>query len=460
MKWRHTLIYVLVLGLLGGYYYYFEVVKKQQKDEAQRAKNRLFSIEVEAVEEVILEGKGRSEVHLTKRDSLWVLDRPVRSEADQSAVDTLVHALVQLEKSRDVDEAAKDPGVYGLTEPDLVVRFRSGESWQRLRIGAKNPTGESRYAARGDENTVFLLAAGSVDALNKGLDELRRRDLLAFEDDEIHRLTVTWADGHRLVLARDEKDKDIWRCPEDPERRVKRTKVDGILNQIRWARAKSFLDELGEQSSLWSRGDPDVQVALEGSDGSERGLLKIGRKKDDPETYVAWSSQMSSLVSVDGSVLKDLPKTVRDVEDRSVATLDSKSVTRVRYRLQGEMGELVLQDDGKWAHVGPDGSRRVLKESWRVRPLFWEWEDLEYEEKVSPDKQPPEDHSLNRLEFSGKDGMMLTVSWPGPNRDDTAETIPLWTNPGEAYLVKAEKIKKIERKIQDVLKSPSDKASS
>jgi len=459
MKWRHSLIYLVILALLGGYYYYFEVVKKREKDEAERAKNRLFSVAAEAVDEVILEAKDKPAVHVRKKDGAWVLERPVRTEADESAVDTLVHSLVHLERSRNVDEAAKDMGLYGLLDPALVVRFRSGETWHRIRFGSKNPTGESHYAAKGDENAVFLLAAGSVNALSKGPDELRRRDLLTFEDEEIRSLSVSWADGHRLTLVRDEKDKDMWRCPEEPERRVKRTKVDHFLNRIRWARAKTFLDLPAEDFQVWSGEAPDVHVIVQGGDGPSR-EVKIGRKKDDSETYVAWSSQMSSLVTVDGSILKDLPKTVRDVEDRSVAALDSKNVTQVHYRIRGDKGELVLQDDGTWAHVRADGSRRMIKESWRVRPVFWEWEDLEYEEKAPADAQRPEEQNLHHLEFSTKDGATLAVSWPGTNRDESAQTLPLWTGSGEAYLVKSEKIKEIEEKILDVLKRASDKPSS
>lgn len=459
MKWRHSLIYLLILALLGGYYYYFEVVKKREKEEAQRAKNRLFSVATEAVDEIILEAKDKPAVHLLKKDGAWVLDGPVTTEADQNAVDTLLHSLLNLEKNRDVDESAKDMGLYGLSDPAFVVRFRSGETWQRIRFGSKNPTGESHYAAKGDENAVFLLAAGSVTALSKGPDELRRRDLLTFEDEEIRSLSVSWADGHRLTLVRDEKDKDLWRCSEEPERRVKRAKVDNILNQIRWARAKTFLDISAEDSEVWASGVPEVHVIVQGGDGPPR-EVKIGRKKEASETYVAWSSQMSTLVTVDGSILKDLPKTVRDVEDRSVAALDSKNVTRVHYQIHGQKGELVLQDDGAWAHVGADGSRRVIKESWRVRPVFWEWEDLEYEEKASANLKRPEEQDLNRMEFSTKDGVTLAVSWPGANRDESAQTLPLWTGSNEAYLVKVEKIREIEEKIQDVLKRASEKASS
>ncbi len=64
------------------------------------------------------------------------------------------------------------------------------------------------------------------------------------------------------------------------------------------------------------------------------------------------------------------------------------------------------------------------------------------------------------MEFSTKDGVTVAVSWPGANRDESAQTLPLWTGSNEAYLVKVEKIREIEEKIQDVLKRASEKASS
>jgi len=455
MKWRHSLIYLLILGLLGGYYYYFEVVKKREKDEAARAKNRLFSIEAQAVEEVILEAQGKPAVHLVKKDGSWRVAQPVQAEADQGAVDTLVHALVETEKSRDVDSAPKDMTQYGLTEPTLGVRFRSGDAWQRLRVGSKNPTGESHYAARGDESAVFLVAVGQVQAVSKGPDELRRRDLLTFEEEEIQKVSLSWAQGERLELERDASDKDTWRCPQEPERRVKSSKVQNMLNQIRWLRAKSFLgDMVGESASVWPSGGPEVTVILSGADGSESSL-QIGPKAEEKETYVALSSQMSTLVTIDGSVLKELPKTVRDVEDRSVASLDSKNISRVEYTLRGESGELILQEDGSWAHVTKkEGeSRRVLKESWRVRPVFWEWEDLEYEAKAATDTCP-QAQEAQRMALYGKDSRSVVFSWPGESgRED--QTLTLCTGSGEAFFVKSDKIRDIERKFQDVLQSPS-----
>lgn len=459
MKWRHSLVYLLVLALLGGYYYYFEVVKKREKDEAERAQKRLFSFSAQAVDEVFIEAQGKPAVQLLKKDGSWVLQRPVNTEADQGVVDTLVHSLVELEKNRDVDSTPKDVSLYGLADPGLVVRFRVGETWQEIRFGSKNPTGESHYAVKGEDKTVFLLAAAQMNALNKGPDELRRRDLLSFDEEGVQKITVSWATGERVELVRDEKNKEAWRCPQEPDRRMKPSKVENILNQLRWLRAKTFLEDSVQGDALWESGAPEVHVLLQGADGSEKSL-RIGRKIDDAASYVAVSSQMSTLVTVDGSVLKDLPKTVRDVEDRSVATVDSKNISRVEYTLRGQKGELIAQEDNKWVHVTPDGSRRRLKESWRVRPVFWEWEDLEYEEKASGGTACSDEKNANRMVFYAKDGNAAVLSWPGLDRDDDAQLLPLCTGSGDTFLVRSEKIREIEKKFQEVLNSPSEKASS
>ncbi|MEJ5349008.1 MAG: DUF4340 domain-containing protein [Desulfosoma sp.] len=452
MKWRHSIIYLLVLIVLGGYYYWFEVVKKREKDEAERVKNKLYTVKAENVEELFLEAEGKPRVHLVKKDGTWVLEEPLDTEADQGAVDTLVHVLVELEKSREVDTAAKDVALYGLAAPHLTVRFRSADTWHRLRFGSQNPSGESRYAVKEDENAVFLVAAGQVQGLSKTPEDLRRRDLLTFDDDNIEGLKVSWADGRRVELVREEKNKETWRCVEEPERRVKNTKVENVLNQLRWLRAKTFLDSAGQEAP-WQGEAFEVQVILRGFDGSEQSI-QLGRKKDQPETYVALSSQLKTPVTVDASIFKELPKTVRDVEDRSLVALNSKDVTRVEYNVGEEKGELILEDGGTWVQVKADGTRRRFKESWRVRPLFWEWEDLEYEEKVPTEEACGQSQDMNRMAFFQKDKGLGVLTWLQRQPNDKDDTLPLCVDSGTAFLVKAEKIKEIERKFREVLKSP------
>lgn len=452
MKWRHALVYLVVLGLLGAYYYYFEVVAKRQKDEAERAQKRVFPVGAEAVEEVFLEEEGKPTVHLVKKEGAWVLDQPVAAQADQGAVDTLVYSLVELEKSRDVDSTDKEMSLYGLEKPSRVVRFRTQNSWHRLRVGSKNPTGESHYAAKDDEGAVFLVASGQVQALSKAPDDLRRRDLVTFENESIQNLMVSWADGRQVELVRQEQNKDAWRCTQEPEKRIKNIKVDNVLNQMRWLRAQSFLESAEDVAVFWEGGIPETQVMVRTFDGSEISV-RIGRKKGEPEKYVAWSSQLQTPVTVDAAILKELPKSVRDIEDRSVATLNSKDISRVEYTMGAEKGELILQDDGSWVQVKADGARRVFKESWRVRPLFWEWEDLEYE-AVGAEDDCGQKAQWHRMSLHPKDGDALVFSWPGTMEGKTADNLPLCTGSGQAYLVKAEKLQEIENKFKEVLKSP------
>ncbi|MGQ9670848.1 MAG: DUF4340 domain-containing protein [Desulfosoma sp.] len=452
MKWRHALVYLVVLGLLGAYYYYFEVVAKRQKDEAERAQKRVFPVSAEAVEEVFLEEEGKPTVHLVKKEGAWVLDQPVAAQADQGAVNTLVYSLVELEKSRDVDSTAKETFLYGLEKPSRVVRFRTQNSWHRLRVGSKNPTGESHYAAKEDEGAVFLVPSGQVQALSKAPEDLRRRDLVIFENESIQNLMVSWADGRQVELVRQERNKDAWRCTQEPEKRIKNIKVDHVLNQMRWLRAQSFLESAGDVSAFWEGGIPETQVMVRAFDGSEISV-RFGRKNGEPEKYVAWSSQLQTPVTVDAAILKELPKSVRDVEDRSVATFNSKDISRVEYAMGAEKGELILQDDGSWVQVKADGTRRVFKESWRVRPLFWEWEDLEYE-AVGAEDDCGQKAQWHRMSLHPKDGDALVFSWPSTMEGKTADNFPLCTGSGQAYLVKAEKLQEIENKFKEVLKGP------
>ena len=59
---------------------------------------------------------------------------------------------------------------------------------------------------------VFLIAEGNRSALNRGLNELRRRQLFTFQLDEVAGVKVAWQDGNAtaLELASGEKH---WTAP-------------------------------------------------------------------------------------------------------------------------------------------------------------------------------------------------------------------------------------------------------
>ncbi len=450
MKWRQTVVYLIILVLVAGYYYYFEVVKKREREEAQRAAKKVFQIQKDTLDAVTVIQKDKVPVELEKEDGRWKIKKPVVTEAEDTVVDSLVTALADLERERKLDESPSDLKPFGLDDPALVLRFREKGAWRELRLGSKNPSGDAYYADTGKGTPLFLVASGNYGVLNKGLGELRRRQLFAFENDEVTRLQVSWSDGKEVILERS-KDRQ-WTAPEDAKRRIKASKVENVLDQIRWLRAKNFLEDEGKDLQESGLGAVRVTVTIRRGDKKES-VLKISEPKEGEDTVRAFSSELPFVVSVDKDILEDLPRSLWDVEDRSVLHADTDQITEVSWLLNGKEGRVVRIDEGKWGAPQPQGKPRELKESWRVRSLFWEWEDLEYQQKSSEKFSVPEDESAVKVVFRADGDEVASFLWahvPEKLKDD--EVVPLQIKGGEVVLVKSKHLKTIQKKLRDLEK--------
>ncbi|SMC23370.1 protein of unknown function [Desulfacinum hydrothermale DSM 13146] len=448
MKWRHTVVYVIVLALVAGYYYYFEVVKRKEAEEAERASKKVFAVSKEAVQELVIGQKGKEPVELVRTDGAWKIRKPLETEADGAAVESVVSTLVELEKERSVGKVPEDLKPFGLDKPELTLRFRAGEQWHELRLGSPNPAQDSRYATRDQGGDLFLVASGTWGVLNKGLNELRRRELFTFENDQVTRLIVAWDQGAKVELKR-LQDGDTWQAPQDPQKKIKASKVENVLDQIRWLRAKDFVDTPGTHRGS-GLDHPAVTVTLHLKGGDQR-TLQAQEPAAGASVLRALSSELPFVVEVDKDFLEELPRSLHDVEDRSVFTADSDAIAQVEWVLGESKGRVVRLKEGEWGRARQGAEPEQLKESWRVRSLFWEWEDLEYEGK-DPKRQKPKDKDLARLVFRDQDGGTLAAfSWKRLPEKDKPETVVVWTDQGEALLVKAEKMEQVEKKLKDLI---------
>ena len=154
------------------------------------------------------------------------------------------------------------------------IRFKIGDAWQEIRLGDKNPVGDGYYARLTDGASVFLIALGNFTVLNKDLNELRRHQL---------HLRAARRDGaggdlggrDRLLVQK--QDDHSWMSPEHPETVIKKSKVDHVLDQIQWLRAKDFIRD--DSAGLGEYGlDPahvTVKLRLK---GDREALLRLGKR--------------------------------------------------------------------------------------------------------------------------------------------------------------------------------------
>lgn len=408
MKWRTTFLYLVILALIGGYYYYFEVVKKKERETAAAEAKKVFHFKPEEVIELSLKTQSGETVKL-RRDAAWRILEPIETEVDKFALEDLLTALSKLENEREVTPGAEDLKPFGLVSPALTIRFSTGEGRHELMVGDKNPTGESYYAQVAGHGSVFLIAGGNWPALNRGVNDLRRRQLFTFQLDEVTSVKVAWLEGETFEVARAAVDGE-WKAAAAPELKIRKSRVENLVEQIHWLRAQSFPDPSKDGPPALDPAHVVVALTLKTGDSVE---LKLGKREKDEKQVSALSSQLPVVVQVASSILNDIPVTLTALEDRSLMSVKSDQIAQVKWRRGEVEGHLIKENDGNWSRPGHGGEREVLKEPWPVRSLLWDLGDVEYV-KVLKDPGDPLSGSASRVELWDVEKPVTLISWEKP----------------------------------------------
>lgn len=442
MRWRSSLAYLLVLLLVGGYYYFFEVVQKREKELAAKEAKKVFSFQPDSVNALSIKANDQATIQL-KKDAQWQLSEPIKTEADRFAVQDLIAALSRLDIEREILAAPDSLKPFGLQEPSLIIRFRVGETEQGLLLGDRNPAGDGAYAKTADQTRVFLLAEGNRSALNKGLNDLRRRQLFTFQLDEVVGVNLAWRDGNNSMLSLTSPENE-WIVPANRQLRIKKSKVDNLIEQVHWLRAQSFLEN--EPRNLTAHGlePPFVTVTLHLKSG-ENAELRLAGKEKEAKQVAALSSQMPAVVQVAASIMDDLPKDLDALQDRSLLGFKPEEAQEVSWDLSGSRSRVVHLEEDKWGLDRGSKQPEPIKEGWHVKSLLLDLGDVEYLQKLDPVPPTP----LNpycRIEVrNAEKNLLVALSWDKPPEQGRTP-FPVWLErqgETEAVSVEAEALRRV-----------------
>jgi hypothetical protein len=420
MKGRQTLIYLIILLLIGGWFTYFEVIRKGEKEASEKAARRIFQMQPSEVTSLAIAPGDKKAVELRK-SAEWKIVQPVRADVDGSAIEDYLQMLTSLESQGEVTASPGSLEPFGLERPALKVSVQAGDRSRDLLVGEKSPVGGNRYARTGEKPDVFLIAEVNFSALNKGVDELRRRQLFTFQPRDVAGLSVSWNDGSALeVKSVDGK----WSAPANPDLNIKESKVTNVIDQLHWLQSRTFLEDEVRNLSAHGLEPPLVTVNFRFTDGRTADL-KLSRAEGDKTGLAAVSSELAAVVQVDRSVLETIPKGAQSLEDHTLVRLKPEDVNRVVWQAGENKGDASRIDEQNWGLRVESGDPKPIKDPWRVRSIVWSLGNSEYLEEVEPALDIPGE-SHGRLELGGPNGgNLVSLFWEKPPAGDTSP-VTLW----------------------------------
>ncbi len=300
-----------------------ESIGKLKKEAVDLRDRTVVAFDRNLVEKLELKSAGRSVVMekkqeeskpgFTKAEEFWEITEPEVVKADKSTVDEILKKLDELKVDEFASDDPEDLGIYGLSQPQIqVVISAKGSEPETLLVGKKK--GESVYVKTASEKSVYLVDAGIVDDLSKGLLDLRDKEVLEFMQGDVKRLELKRKDK-TIVCIKQEND---WRIIEPVKQKAENYKVDSIISKLDGLEVEKFVAEEASQLSEYGLDQPDVEVTLIFKDVETRHAvsLLVGKKLPDSESAYGKIASGKVVFVIPKDVLDELHKDVDDIREK------------------------------------------------------------------------------------------------------------------------------------------------
>lgn len=347
MRFRTTILLILVLVGLGAYVYFVEYPKAEQEAK----KKTLFELKADDATEVTLD-YGDRKIVLKKSGNDWRISEPLDTPADATTVKNLVTAIAECEVKRDIKDASSDLSLYGLDKPFVTVTVKlADKELPAFMVGKNTPVGFSTYVQRADDKKIQLTSSGFRTGMDKKVKDLRDKTIIDFADSDVQRIDVS-GDGKQLQLV--QKD-DQWSIEQPAAYAADGSAVHSFLSTLRSMRAVDFADDNPSDPSAYGLDNPRLKITLHlGKDNAEKSVV-LGKENDKKEIYVQRGGQ-PTVYTVSDWVFRDLNKTSADFRDKTLLAFDRDKVAAAELkRKDGSHVKLVHGANKQWQLEGIEG---------------------------------------------------------------------------------------------------------
>ena len=309
------LLALLVVAAAVGGIAFWTQKDEAAKTEAKEKSEKLFDFDKAHARSLRLEKDGKLVAALAKDEKGWKLDQPIKAEADDSAVDSLLSSMSSLKQKKDLADE-KDLKAYGLDAPRLAVMVKLDDGKEQgLLLGVDNSFDNTLYVKKSGDATVRIVDGYNKNTFDKSLLDLRNKKVAHLDDSaEVKRVEVSGV-KNPYVLEKDGANWKVGGAPADSGA------ADRVVSAVKQLRGTSVSTENG------SIDKPKVTVKLSVTAGKDTFTRTVLIAQKDAKTY-ARRDDSPVVWEVDASVLKDLEKEPFDLQDKTLVHAERDQIRK------------------------------------------------------------------------------------------------------------------------------------
>lgn len=288
------------------------LLTQAQKELFDLRDKRVLFFEDSQVNELELQ-RGAEITKVRRCPEGWIMEKPLQTRGDDSSIEALLRRLKSARVESFVEE---DPGSlteYGLHKPALTITLTLGAdaAQKKLLIGKEKE--EGRYARDQSRSPVFLVPSNLVHDLDKTAFELRNKQVLRFDRDDVEQLELLSHD-QTIVCTKDTSGQ--WQMVAPESSVVKTWKVENILSSLSGLKAESFVEEDPRNLAKYGLSKPSFRAILRGQD-RDLAALRIG--KDVGEQVYACDETGAPVALVAEGIVVTLSPELKDLVEQKAS---------------------------------------------------------------------------------------------------------------------------------------------
>jgi len=343
-------LFVIFLAL-SAFVYFYEIVGESEREEARSLEESLLRTRQEEITSVEILRSQEEGILLSKEGGDWMLERPLKTSADNSTVDVLLRDLSRASRDRTFPEGGTRLEEYGLHEPHMTLKIQADGKERMLLIGNKDFTGSHVYVQFQGEPEVFLTSQVLFLTAGKELMEWRDKRVLVINRDKIQAIEIINSANTIRIIQQDEE----WHLESPIQERGDQNAVSSLLSTIEFGEVQEFVSDEPEELKSYGLDPPTATIGVRHEEEEGWRTLELGQQKG--EYFLARNPERASVFTVSQEIRDKLSQDVLAFRDKDVLDVEQNQIARiVIYRKEDE--EIALRyEDYKWIVESPDAQK-------------------------------------------------------------------------------------------------------
>ena len=447
MRFKSTLILLLVFAGLGSYVYFSEYRGQESRQKTEEAKKKAFQIDDKNLTEISVTYQDRTITGVRKGEHQWEITNPQGVEPDSEEWDRLASNLAATQKEQTVTSDKPELAQYGLDKPVVTInaRLKDGKAIG-VQYGGENPKKTFTYARLTDSPEVFLTSTTYAKLFQKSLTDLRNKKILGdFEADDIDSFGIAQAKGNELDLQKSGMD---WAIKKPVETNGDSSEATMFLSSVKFAKAADFADPSIDAKAAGLE-PPAMRITLHDAKAKADRTLLIGATKET-DKYYAKDAARSPIFIIDKEIPEKAKRPIFDWRDKTIAKIDHDKVDEVEI-VRGAEKISMKKSGSDWKLA--DGR----KLQWEKVSALFNALDFEKAKQINDAPKPLNTYGLDKpklevtLRQSGKD--QFGLKFGSPSKDPDGKYIKTSATPA-VMVVSNDLYDKLDVKLDDMVETP------